>query len=144
MKVRKLKHKRRGVTHLSSDEAARVLNMSRACFNRLVRTGELSAIRHAPGGGRRWFSAAQLLAYKKRLRVLQRDGLTRMMNATDQDDERDAAHGTLRRGGVEISWHGTSPNSSVRHLLWRKTNNLKYQDQSVASRGSMFEIGSSC
>jgi hypothetical protein len=40
MKVRKMKHLRRGVTvgatHLSSDEAARLLNMSHSCFDRLV------------------------------------------------------------------------------------------------------------
>jgi excisionase family DNA binding protein len=80
MKVRKLKHTRRGATRLRSDEAARLLNMSRARFDRLVRAGELSAIRHAPSGGRRWFSTAQLLAYK----IQQRDGLTRMMKATER------------------------------------------------------------
>jgi excisionase family DNA binding protein len=81
MKVRKLKHKRRGVTHLSSDEAARVLNVSRPYFDRLVRAGELSAI-HAPSSGRRWFSKVQVLDYKRRRRIVQRDGLTRMMTAT--------------------------------------------------------------
>lgn len=88
MKVRKLKHTRRGVTagatHLSSDEAARLLNISRGCFDRLVRADELSAIRHAASGGRRWFSTAQLLAYERRCRIRQRDGLTRMMKATER------------------------------------------------------------
>lgn len=84
MRVRKLKRKRRGVTadvtYSSSDEAAPVLNVSRACFDRVVRAGELSPI-HAPSGGRRWFSTARVLDCKRRRRSLQRDGLTRMMTA---------------------------------------------------------------
>lgn len=87
MKVRKLARNRRGVTagvtHLSSDQAARVLNLSRTYFDRLVWAGELSAIR-APSGGRRWFSTAQLLAYKRRCKIQQRSGLTRMMKATER------------------------------------------------------------
>jgi len=85
MKVRKLKHMRAGLTagptRLNIDEAARLLHVSRECFYKLVRAGELSAI-HAPSGGRQWFSTAQVLDYKRRRRSLQRDGLTRMMTAT--------------------------------------------------------------
>ncbi|WP_091792507.1 helix-turn-helix domain-containing protein [Burkholderia sp. WP9] len=88
MKVRKLKHMRAAITagpgRLNIDEAARLLHVSRECFDRLVRSVELSAIRHAPSGGRRWFSMAQLLAYKRRCKIQQRSGLTRMMKATER------------------------------------------------------------
>jgi excisionase family DNA binding protein len=103
MKVRKLKRKRHGVTadvmYLSSDQAARLLNVSRACFDKLVRAGELPAI-HAPSGGRRRFSKVQLLDYKRRRRIVQRDGLTRMMTATARMGLYDAElKGLPRRAG---------------------------------------------
>lgn len=85
MKVRKLKRKRLGVTagatHLSSDKAARLLRVSHAHFDMLVRAGELAPIRHTPDG-RQWFSTSQLMAYKKRSQIQRREGLTRMMRAT--------------------------------------------------------------
>jgi len=66
MKVRKLKRARARVTlsHacLPSDEAARVLHMSRDYFDGLVRTGELVPTRRTRAV-HQWFSMANLLAY---------------------------------------------------------------------------------
>ncbi|WP_408488500.1 helix-turn-helix domain-containing protein [Paraburkholderia sediminicola] len=85
MKVRKMKRARGRVTlgsaYLSSDEAALVLHVSRECFYGLVRTGELVATRRTRDG-HRWFSMANLLAYKERSKVRQRAGLDRMMEST--------------------------------------------------------------
>jgi hypothetical protein len=85
MKVRNIKRARGRVAPnyacLPSDEAALVLNVSPARFDGLVRTGELVATQRTRDG-RRWFSMANLLAYKERTKVQQRVGLDRMMEAT--------------------------------------------------------------
>ena len=87
MKMRKMKRARGRVTpnyaYLPSDEAALILHVSRACFDGLVRTGELVATRRTRDG-RQWFSTANLLAYKERSKVRQRMGLKKMMAATQR------------------------------------------------------------
>jgi hypothetical protein len=84
MMIRKLKHKRCDAMHVSSDRAARLLNISCACSDGLVRAGELSPARHVLSDGRRRFLTAQLPAYKRRRRIEQRDGLTRMVKASER------------------------------------------------------------
>jgi excisionase family DNA binding protein len=112
VKLRKMKRARARLAlkpgYLSSVEAALVLHVSRQYFDQLVRTGKLGPSRYTRDGHRR-FAASKVLAYKKRVKVTQRAGLKKMMEAT------------RRMGLYDAELDGTPSAASKRRRFYRFT-----------------------
>ncbi|BBU30254.1 hypothetical protein BTHE68_39880 [Burkholderia sp. THE68] len=66
---------------LTSEEAAKLLHVSRTHLNTLIRDGRLTGVRLTPGGHRR-ISRAKVLAYKVSTEESQRQGLDEMVQAS--------------------------------------------------------------
>lgn len=87
MKVRNLKrvmHRPNIDQNIDSNEAARLLFVSRSHFDGLVRSGKVTPTNCAPRAPQQLFSKAALLLYKKRQKKRQRRALKKMMEATDR------------------------------------------------------------
>ncbi|MFM0134386.1 helix-turn-helix domain-containing protein [Paraburkholderia sediminicola] len=68
---------------LTSEEAAKLLHVSRSHLNRLVDEGKLDGVRYTQGGYRR-IQRAAVLAYKEEIKTTQKKGLNRMVEASER------------------------------------------------------------
>lgn len=68
---------------LTSEDAAKLLHVSRSHLNKLVDEGKLDGVRRTQGGHRR-IQRAAVLAYREKTKIMQKKGLSRMVEASER------------------------------------------------------------
>ncbi|MFM0179043.1 excisionase family DNA-binding protein [Paraburkholderia aspalathi] len=68
---------------LTSEEAARLLHVSRTHLNTLVDEGKLGVVRHTQSGHRR-IQRTAVLAHKEKIKTMQKKGLDRTVDASER------------------------------------------------------------